>query len=115
MSRSLRAVKVEWGPHASLVMEPAGFENLVSAIIGDRITCEYDWNAADEVFRLWTEEGHRFLDLVRDCEVMSVVQRLDESIPQDATFCLENLKAVEPEWRRYVDKNGHLQIWVDAY
>lgn len=115
MSRNLRAVKVEWGPCASLIVTPDAFEQIIQAVIDERIVYEYRWNDADEVFKLWVEQGELFLDLVRDCRTRAVLALLDKAMAHEALPCLKNLKALEPEWRRFIDRNGHLEIWVDGY
>ena len=115
MSRNLRAVKVEWGPCASLFMTPEAFEQLIAGIVGERFKYEYKWNDADEVFKLWVEDGRQFLDRVRDCAVAASVKALDKAVRKDAVLCLNNLKALEPDWRGFVDQHGHLEVWVDGY
>lgn len=115
MSRNLRAVKVEWGPCASLFMAPEDFEQLVRVIVDGRFQYEYQWNGADEVFKLWVDRGSEFLDILRACSIRRTVKALDRSLHKDAVSCLKNLKALEPEWRCFIDRNGHLEIWVDGY
>lgn len=113
MSRNVRAVRVEWGPHASLIMDPDKFDDLVETVFGKEFT--YEWNAADEVFKLWVVDGQGFLDCVRDCDSGETVSGLSESVQDDAMACLENLKALEEEWRGFIDKNGALEVWVDGH
>jgi len=114
MSRNIRAVRVEWGPFASVFMASDRLEELLDAIIGDRFRYRYDWNGADEVYKFWTGDGARFLDLVRDCNVSEVVAQIDEDLREDALACLENLKAMELSWRKDIDKDGQIELWVDG-
>ena len=114
MSKNIRAVKVTWGQFASLFIDPEQFEELVQALMGEEFQYDYRWNDADEVYKLWSKEGSRFLDHIRDCETEKVVALLEASIREDATSCLENLKSEEPEWRTFLDQEGALELWVDG-
>jgi hypothetical protein len=111
----MRAVRVTWGPAASVFIDPDSFGALVIALFGTRLKWSYEWNEADEVFKFWTEDGNRFLDKVRGCKPDRVARKFDRKLRKDAELCLKNLKAAEPEWRKFVEKDGCLQIWVDGY
>ena len=113
MSRNMRAVKVDWGDHAAVFLSEDDFEQLLTTIL--RQSVEFRWNDADEVHKFWTERGAQFLDAVRDCVAADVASQLDTAVRDDAMQCLNNLKALEPEWRMYLDKHGKLEIWVDGY
>jgi hypothetical protein len=115
LSRNLRAVKIQWGPCASLVIAPEAFEKLAGAVIGGRFAYEYKWNNADEVFKLWVEKGSEFLDTVRDGSTRDIVDALDKPLRRDAFCCLRNLKSLEPDWRAFIDRNRALEVWVDGY
>jgi len=114
MNRDIRAVSVEWGPFASFPMDSSRFEVLLYALFGEEFKYRYDWNGAEEVYKFWTEEGHRFLDRVRDCDLSEVVAHLDEDLRENARLCLENLRAMEPEWRKTIDRDGQIELWVDG-
>ena len=115
MSRNMRAVKVEWGPAASVFVSADQFEELVMALMGDEFKYTCEWNNADEVFKFWTKEGRPFLDRNRDCEPDKVLDKLDRSYREEARLCLENLRSLEHDWRQFLDKDGHLEVWVDGY
>jgi len=115
MSRNLRAVRVEWGPCASVFVSPDQFEEVATALMGGEFKYSCEWNGADEVFKFWTSEGKRFLDRIRNCKPADVLAKLDKSFREEASRCLENLKALEPNWRAFLDKDGQLELWVDGY
>lgn len=116
MSRNMRAVRVEWGAFASLLIGPEQFENVVTELLGgDDDGYSYDWNDADEVFKLWLKDGKRFLDRVRDCQADELFAAWEDPERPDGLCCLQNLKALESEWRPFIDDDGHLEIWVDGY
>lgn len=115
MSTNMRAVSVTWGPAVSVFIDPDSFGALVIALFGTRLRWGYEWNQADEVFKFWTDKGHGFLDRIRNCKPEEVARKLDRKSRKDAELCLKNLKAVEPEWRKFVEKDGYLQVWVDGY
>ena len=128
MSRNMRAVRVTWGPAASVFMCPDWFEQLAEMLLGYRHCFTYGMNEADQVYKFWTENGARFLDKVKSCKPERVARKLVPSLRrlyleegcypelrEDAVQCLKNLKAIEPQWRRFLDKDGHLTVWVDAF
>jgi len=115
MSRNMRVVRVEWGPCAAVFVSADQFEEIVAALMGNEFKYSCERNGADEVFKFWTREGKRFLDRVRDCEPTEAVSQIDKSFRQDAASCLGNLKAMEPEWRGFLDKDGQIEVWVDGY
>ena len=115
MSRNMRAVRTEWGPCASVFVSADQFEELVGALMGDKFRYTCGWNAADEVFKLWTPEGRYFLERVRDCKPDEVTKELNRSFREEARLCLENLKSMEPEWSTFLDEDGQLELWVDGY
>ena len=115
MSRNMRAVRVEWGPSASVFVSRDQFEELVGALMGDEFKYTCEWNNADEVFKFWTSEGRRFLDRVRDCDLDEVLKEIDRSFREEAGLCLLNLKSLEPDWRAFLEKHGPIELWVDGY
>lgn len=115
MSRNMRAVRVEWGPSASVFVSADQFEELVAALMGEEFKYTCEWNGADEVFKFWTKEGKRFLDRVRGCKPDEALKQIDESFREEARLCLENLKSLEPDWRQFLDKDGQIEVWVDGY
>lgn len=114
MSSNARAVRVTWGPAVSIFLSPDAFIVLIGELMGDKLNWSCEWNQADEVFKLWTDDGPAFLDKVRRCRPVMIVKALDKASRKDARLCLGNLKAVEPEWRAFVDKDGGFQVWVDG-
>ena len=115
MSRNMRAVRVEWSECASVFMPSDKFEELAGVLIDGMFDYSCEWSDPDEVFKFRTVHGHRFLDRIRDCKPRYVVQQLDEYLREDAIACLENLKAMESDWRTFVEEDGSLEIWIDGY
>ena len=99
----------------SIFLGSDDFIIIIGELMGDKTNWSCEWNQADEVFKIWTNDGRTFLDKVRHCKPARVVEALDKESRKDAELCLKNLKAVEPEWRKFVEKDGCLQVWVDGY
>jgi len=114
MSRNMRAVRVEWSVFASLFMPPEAFETLAQAVMKKKFDYEYDYSAGDEAFKFRVSDGHVFLNRIRDCEAASVVRKLKKELREDAMMCLENMKALEPEWRRFIAEDNSLELWIDG-
>ena len=114
MSRNMRAVRVEWSVFASLFIQPEAFETLAQAIMQKEYDYEYDYSAGDEAFKFRVSDGHAFLNRVRDCDTASVILKLKKDLREDAMMCLENMKALEPEWRRFIAEDGSVEIWIDG-
>ena len=115
MSRNMRAACNKWADAGSVFLDLVAFRDLVRALLGKETDFTYVFSDADEVFKLFLSCGKTFLDLVKNCDVARTVKTLRKPLRPDATRCLENLKALEPAWREFVDKDGHLEVWVDAY
>ena len=114
MTRSMRAVRTEWADAGAIFMDPEDFRDLVAAIVGTETTFTYIESAADAVHKLFVGCGRTFLDLVKRCDARKVVRGLPRELRRDALGCIENLKALEPAWRNFIDSDGHLQVWVDS-
>ena len=114
MSRNMRAVRTEWSPCASVFVSPDEFEKLLALLIDNMFEYSFEWSEPDEAFKFRTVQGHRFLDRIRGCKPRYVVQQLPERLRNDAMTCLDNLQAMEPDWRTFVDEDGQLEIWVDG-
>ena len=97
------------------VLSPADFIILIGELMGDKLNWSCEWNQADEVFKLWTDNALAFLNKIRHCRPAVIGKAFDKASRKDARLCLGNLKAVEPEWRKFVDKDNCLQVWVDGY
>ena len=115
MSRNMRSVRVVWGEHAAVFIPSDDFEKLADAHIVGAFDWSCEWSDPDEAFRFRTRDGHAFLNCVRDCNPREVAKKLDRLIQDNAIRCLENMQALEPEWRSFVEKDGSLEIWVDGY
>jgi len=115
MSRSMRAVRSEWADAASVFVDVETFGKLMGMLLGEETAYTYVESEADEVFKLFVGCGQTFLDRVKQCDPQKVTRKLDKSLRQDAASCLANLKALEPAWREFMDKDGHLEVWVDAF
>ena len=115
MSRNMRAVRVVWGAHAGVFVLSDDFEKVADAIIAAAFEWNCEWSDPDEAFRFRVSDGHAFLNRVRDCNPKEVAENLDRAMRDDAIRCIENMQALEPEWRDFVDKDGSLEIWVDGY
>jgi len=98
----------------SIFLSPDDFIILVGEVMGDKLNWSCEWNQADEVFKVWTDDGRAFLDKVRSCKPTVIVKVFDEAARKDARICLDNLKAMEPEWRKFIDEDKSLQVWVDG-
>jgi len=114
MSRNMRAVRVEWSVFASLFIPPEAFETLAQAVMQKEFDYEYDYSAGDEAFKFRVSEGHTFLNRIRDCDMASVIGKLKKDLREDARMCLENTKALEPEWRRFISEDNSLELWIDG-
>jgi len=115
MSRNMRAVKVEWSECASVFMPSDDFEKLAAVLIDEMFQWSCEWSEPDEVFKFRTAQGHRFLDRIRGCKPRYVAQQFPEGIRNDVIACLENLQAMESDWRTFVEEDGSLEIWIDGY
>ena len=115
MSRNMRAIRIVWGEHAGVFVLSDDFEKVADAIIADAFDWNCEWSDPDEAFRFRASDGHAFLNRVRDCNPREIAKKLDRVIRDDAVRCVENMQALEPEWRSFVEKDGSLEIWVDGY
>ena len=115
MSKNLRPVRVEWGPCSGTLLSEDQFADLLELVTGDLTVLFYGRSKTDKVCKFWLQEGAQFLDHVRDCNPELTVKDMDESYRQDALSCLQNLQALEPQWRSFIDEHDHLEIWQDVY
>ena len=106
-------MSVSWGEAVSLFIDPEDFEELARILLGEEADWGYERNEADGIFKFWTDNGSLFLDGVRDCKAVDIIGAFRRDHRKDARRCLGNLKAVEPQWRQFIDSNNYLQIWVD--
>ncbi len=108
-------MSVSWGEAVSIFIDPEDFEELARVLLGEEADWGYERNGADGIYKFWTDNGTLFLDRVRDCKAAVVTGAFKMENRKDARRCLGNLKAIEPQWRQFVDSHNYLQIWVDEY
>ena len=113
--RRMRAVKVRRG-HGVTPIHADHFEDLIRAILDPVVMpLGYTWDRdTDGLLKFHAGDGHRFLDRVRDCRPSDVLGGLDETVCEIAATCLDDLKAVEPGWRGFIDDTGRLEVWLDG-
>ena len=127
MSRNLRPIRSEWGPHSSLFLDdPESFPNVVYAIMGGETPLSMDWNESHEAFLVRIFQGQEFIKACRSMDTDKVLDRLKENLREDAQVLeellrhddakslLSNLKVMAGDWREFVDKDNQLEILIDG-
>lgn len=128
MSRNLRPIRSEWGPHSSLFIDdPELFPDVVYAIMDGETPLSIDWNESSEAFVVRIHQGQEFIKACRDMDTDKALDRLKEGLPEDAAVeihsdayyddaksLLSNLKVMAGDWREFVDKDNQLEILIDG-
>ncbi|MEN6550113.1 MAG: hypothetical protein ABFE07_29060 [Armatimonadia bacterium] len=117
MSRSMRAVRTDWGPAASVFVPSDMLPQVIAAITGEEEgqSWTYSYSALDESFVLRVAKGGHFLNQLRTMDVGLVLSRVQDGVdPADIEACALNLKEIARHWTKFLDEQGGLEIWVDA-
>ncbi len=114
MSRTIRIVKTIWGDATSLFVDTAEFESMLFELANNEIPYDYNWHDVDMAFKFWTAKGELFLDRIRDIKLDVIMSRMEQHSYEEVKACLENMKTLEPDWRKFLDKDGALELWIDG-
>lgn len=123
MSRDFRPVVETWGPNSAIFVESDTLTELLTSLAlasfqdspssSPVMVTGYGEN---DVF--WIENGNKFLDYVDSKTVEEIIASNREIVAMDEVqeirSLLQNIKALSPDWRKFVDpKGGALRFYID--
>ncbi len=129
MSRNLRPIRSDWGPHSSLFIDdPESLPDVIYAIMGGETPLSIDWNESNEAFLVRVRQGQEFIKACQDMDVDKALGRMEEGFNHDkvladdwekfarddARSLLSNLKTLVGDWKEFVNKDNQLEILVDG-
>lgn len=116
MSRNLRPIRSEWGPHSSLFIDdPESFPDVIRAITDGEAPLSIAWNESSEAYLIRLFQGQEFLKVCQGMDVDKVLGRMEEGLNRDdVKLLLSNLKVMAGDWKEFVDKDNQLEILVDG-
>ena len=113
MSRSFRPVIERHGPHSSCFIDSEDVEIILSQLADNAGGCLYDSRPDGECTRVQLTNGVAFLNYLESMNAAVLVDQLISNYDgvrgfavDDLLSLLQNLRALAPDWRPFVDTDG---------
>lgn len=122
MSKSFRPVEEIWGDSSSSFLQPEDLEDVLITIAEHSFAGDVE--AADylDVRSIWIENAVNFFDYVKDkstdfiiANLLDHVSVINDDDVDDLKSVIENIKALDAEWRKSIQEDGSINFYIDQF